>query len=113
MVSDKEGVPMIIDVEKQQVTNLTWVNWSREELWFGLVLWHINHYRSFNAKSFLYIYIKYMIFKHILEITFLNKPQLIFFTLLNGFTYFYQIQIILFTIDHFFAHSLMFSSIAI
>ena len=34
--------------------------------WFGLVLWHINHYRLFNAKSFLYIYIKYMIFEHIL-----------------------------------------------
>ena len=27
-------------------------------IWFGLVLWHINHYRLFNAKSSLYIYIK-------------------------------------------------------
>ena len=26
---------------------------------FGLVLWYINPYRLFNAKSFLYIYIKY------------------------------------------------------
>ena len=26
----------------------------------GLVLWHINHYRLFNAKSSLYIYIKYI-----------------------------------------------------
>ena len=26
----------------------------------GLVLWHINHCRLFNAKSFLYIYIKYI-----------------------------------------------------
>ena len=33
-------------------------------VWFGLVLWYINHCRSFNAKSFLYIYIKYMISKH-------------------------------------------------
>ena len=66
----------------------------------------------FNAKSFLYIYIKYMISKHILYITFLNEPDLIFLQL-NGFTYFYLIRIILFTINHLFAHSLMFSSIAI
>ena len=35
-------------------------------VWFGLVLWHIYHRRLFTAKSFLYIYIKYMISKHIL-----------------------------------------------
>ena len=29
---------------------------------FGWVLWHINHCRLFNAKSFLYIYIKYLWF---------------------------------------------------
>ena len=29
---------------------------------FGLVLWHINHCRLFNAKSSLYIYIKYISF---------------------------------------------------
>ena len=29
-------------------------------IWFGLVLWHINQYRLFNAKSSLYIYIKYI-----------------------------------------------------
>ena len=39
--------------------------WQQKQA-FGLVLWHINHYRSFNAKSFLYLYIKYMICKHIL-----------------------------------------------
>ena len=27
---------------------------------FGWLLWHINHYRLFNAKSSLYIYIKYI-----------------------------------------------------
>ena len=34
-------------------------------IWFSLVvfLWHINHYRLFNAKSSLYIYIRYMICK--------------------------------------------------
>ena len=76
-------------------------------VWFGLVLWHINHCSLFNAKSFLYIhirykwfslagfysmsttvgylmpnplytYIKYMICKHILSIIFLNEPELIF-----------------------------------
>ena len=31
-------------------------------VWFGLVLWHINHCRLFNAKSSLYIYIKYIWF---------------------------------------------------
>ena len=29
--------------------------------WFGLVLWHINHCRLFNAKSFWYPYIEYII----------------------------------------------------
>ena len=29
-------------------------------IWFGWVFRHINHFRSFNAKSFLYIYIKYI-----------------------------------------------------
>ena len=31
-------------------------------IWFGWVFCHINHYRLFNAKSSLYIYIKYMWF---------------------------------------------------
>ena len=31
-------------------------------VWFGLVLWHINHCWLFNAKSSLYIYIKYLWF---------------------------------------------------
>ena len=33
-------------------------------MWFGLVgfLWYINHYRLFNSKSSLYIYIKYIWF---------------------------------------------------
>ena len=30
------------------------------KLWWGLVLWHINHCKLFNAKSSLYIYIKYI-----------------------------------------------------
>ena len=31
-------------------------------VWFGWVLWHINHFRLFNAKPSLYIYIKYIWF---------------------------------------------------
>ena len=31
-------------------------------IWFGWVLRHINHFRVFNAKSSLYIYIKYILF---------------------------------------------------
>ena len=31
-------------------------------IWFGWVLWQINHCRLFNAKSSLYIYIKYIRF---------------------------------------------------
>ena len=44
-----------------------------------------------------------MISKHILLIIFLNEPGLIFFTQLNGFTYFYFIRIILSTINDLFA----------
>ena len=36
-----------------------------------------------------------------------------YFTELNGFTYFYLTGIVLFTINHLFAHSLMVSSITI
>ena len=43
-----------------------------------------------------------MICKHILLITFLNEPKLILCTQLNGFKYFNQTWIILFTINHFF-----------
>ena len=31
-------------------------------IWFGLVLWHINYCRLSNAKSSLYIYIRYILF---------------------------------------------------
>ena len=49
------------------------------EVWFGWVLWHIYNCRLFNAKYSLCMSIKYMICKHILLITFLNEPELIFF----------------------------------
>ena len=34
-------------------------------IWFGWVLWHIDNWRLFNAKSSLYIYIKYIWFVNI------------------------------------------------
>ena len=57
-------------------------------IWFGWVLWHINHCRLFNAKSSLYIYIEYMICKHVLLIAFLNEPGLIFFDAIKWFQVF-------------------------
>ena len=40
----------------------TYISNIYDLIWFGLVLWHINHCRLFNAKSSLYIYIKYIRF---------------------------------------------------
>ena len=52
-----------------------------------------------------------MISKHILWITYLNEPELIFFHTVKWFHYFNQIWIILFIINHLFAHSLILSGI--
>ena len=60
-------------------------------IWFGLVIWHINHCWLFNTKSSLYIYVKYIGFGRvgfngistivdIFLIIFLNEPELIFFS---------------------------------
>ena len=78
---------------KKKTQLVTWkiVSW---------VLWHINHWTLSNAKSCLYIYIKYMI----LLITFFNKPELIYFAH-KWSQIFYLIRIILFTINHLFAQS--------
>ena len=55
-----------------------------------------------------------MISKHIFAIIFLNESELISFCIqLNGFTYFYLKQIILFTINPLFEHCLTFSSISV
>ena len=54
-----------------------------------------------------------MISKHILQMTFLNEHELILFHTVKWFQLFlFKIRIILFTVNHLFAHSLMFSSIA-
>ena len=71
-------------------------------VWFSLVLRHINHWRLFNAKSFFYIYIKYMINKHIWWIKFLNKS--IFCTLLNGSKFGCVSLTIQLSISHLFTH---------
>ena len=33
-------------------------DWTNHMIWSGWVLWHVNYFRLFNAKSSLYIYIK-------------------------------------------------------
>ena len=74
-------------------------------IWFGWVLWYMNYCRLFNAKSFLYIYIKYSISKPIFYIIFLNEPEVIFLHTVKCFANFYLIRIILFTINNLFASS--------
>ena len=73
-------------------------------VWF----YDINHFRLFNAKSYIY-----MICKHF--VTNISKWAWTFFfhTQLNGFKYFYQTLIILFDIIHLFADSKVVTSIAI
>ncbi len=93
-------------------------------IWFGLVLYHINHCRLLNAKSSLYIYIKYigfgyigsygksslyiymkyMICKQILLITFLEELKLLNdFIQLNDKTILFLI--IHFSVSHLFTQS--------
>ena len=56
---------------------------------FGLVLWHINHGKLFNDKSYLYIYIKYIWFVNTFCCHHFKTSLISFFcTQLNGFKYF-------------------------
>ena len=48
----------MLNVGEETQVDLSLIRFSL--VWFGLVLWHINHSWLFNAKSFLYIYIKYI-----------------------------------------------------
>ena len=52
-------------------------------------------------QTFLYIYIRYMISKHILMVIFLSKPEIIFFAH-KRFHLFLSKQITLFTINNLF-----------
>ena len=54
-VSHKEGVSWVLHQSKSNVESAVL---NRVD-WFGLVLWHINHYRLFDTKSSLDIYIIY------------------------------------------------------
>ena len=76
-------------------------------VWFGFVcFYYINHCKLFNSKPFQYIFIKiYIICEHILLITFLNKPKLIFYHSLNGSKYCYVSLTIQLNINHLFPHS--------
>ena len=54
-------------------------------IWFGWLLWHINHCRLFNAKSSLYIYIKYIWFGFGWVLWHINHCRL--FNTLSSFSY--------------------------
>ena len=70
-----------------------------------VTFWLLDNFSSTWAITWQHIYLIYMICKYILLITFLEEPEHIFFTQLNGFKYYYLIRMILFTINHLFAHS--------
>ena len=55
-------------------------------IWFGWVSWHINHCRLFNAKSFLYIYIKYIGFG---LVGFYVKSTIVGYLVPNPYIYIY------------------------
>ena len=116
---------------------------SCTDVCLGWVLWHINNCRLLNAKSSLYIYIKYIgfglvgfygistivgylmpnpLYTYILDIydlktvfvdNILKQVRVLSCTQFNGFKYCYLRKIILFTFNHFFVHSKMVSNIAI
>ena len=53
---------------------------GKDLVWFGLVWFYgISTIVGYLMPNPFYTYIKYMISKHILKITFLNKPELGFF----------------------------------
>ena len=83
-------------------------------VWFvGWVLHHINHCWLFNAKSCFYIFIKYMICKHILQIhtvkwsnsSIYDNPIQHKSTKLNGSKYCYVSLTIQLNISHLFTHN--------
>ena len=59
-----------------------------------LDLWHIEHCWLSNAKSYFYIYIKYIWFVNTFCWYILNVPEIIFCIQSNGFKYFYLLLII-------------------
>ena len=89
---------------------------------FGLVLWHINNWRLFNAKSSLYIHIKYIrfglvwfsLFYGISTIVGYSMPNTLYTYTLNiydfvsfGFMAYQQLEIIQFKI-HFYKYKLFY-----
>ena len=49
----------VLYVDKYETCTHCCLNYHHSSFYVGLALWHIKPCRSFNAKSFLYIYIKY------------------------------------------------------
>ena len=80
---------------------------------FGLVgIYGISTIVGYSVPNPFYTYILNIISKHALKIKNLKQARALFFTQLNSFIY-YLIRIIIFTINHLFAESLVFLSIAI
>ena len=74
-------------------------------IWFGSVLWHINHCRLFNAKSFLCIYIKYIWFR---LVGFYGRSTIVGYLMPKTF-YIVQFETIQFSLNKvfFFVYSLL------
>ena len=78
------------DVQEMSVATKSWMkDIFKILLGLGWVLWHINRYKLFNAKSYFYRYIKYMTSKAILKMHFQTSLSSFFCTQLNGYNYCY------------------------
>ena len=63
-------------------------------IWFGWVLWHINHCRLFNANSSLYVYIKYIgfafvVFYGISNIVGYSMPNTVYTYIISIYVFFF------------------------
>ena len=66
------------------VDSFTHLAYGRASEW-TFVLWHTKHYRLFKTKLYLHIYIKFIMCRQILLVTFLYETELIFFNTVKYF----------------------------
>ena len=80
---------MWCNVQQAKLSNHHWWIWvlmNTQFFWLGRLLWHINHCRLFNAKSSLYIYIKYIWFGWV---WFYDISTIVGYLMPNLYTYIY------------------------
>ena len=80
--SGERGSEVSVLAARHNDDNVVWLGWvgfygistiggylmpNPHMIWFSWVLWHIKHCKLFNAKSSLYIYIKYLICKYFVD----------------------------------------------